>query len=141
MCVRNLAVCITVCTSVLSAAADDGMEPKKPTDAEIVKMLVGKWEGTDPITGTSGTIHYAKDGTFTGKGTTPLDDKMKVEFEVEGTWKVSGGAILFTITKSTRPGIAPVGAEVKEVVHAIDEKAIRYTRGLGKEKTRTRVKE
>jgi hypothetical protein len=34
-----------------------------------------------------------------------------------------------------------VGIEVKEVVHAIDEKTVRYTRGLSKVKERTRVKE
>ena len=121
----------------LHATADD----KKPSDAEITRLLVGKWHGADPTTGVSGTITYAKDGTFVGEGSVPLTDTQKVEFRAEGTWKVADGAIHFKVTKSTRPGVVPVDIEVKEVVLGIDEKSVRYRRGLGKEKVRTRVTE
>ena len=141
-CVRNIGVLLVIIGSALAARADDGKgNEKKPSDAEITRLLVGKWEGADPATGVTGTIRYAKDGTFTGDGTVSLPGNEKIEFHAEGTWKVSDGAILFTITKSTRPGVAPVGIEVKEVVQAIDEKTVRYTRGLGKIKERKRVKE
>src|SRR5438552_347773 len=114
--------------------ADDNKDSKKPTDADINRLLIGKWKGNDPITGVTGTIEYAKDGTFTGEGNVPVGDGKTVAFQAEGTWKVSEGAIHFKITKSTRPGVAPVGIEVKEVVLAIDETTIRYKRGLGNEK-------
>jgi hypothetical protein len=130
-----------IVASAPTARGDDNKESKKPPDAEITRLLIGKWKGSDPITGVTGTIQYAKDGTFIGDGKVSLPCKEEIAFHAEGTWKVSKGAILFTITKSTRPGVAPVGIEVKEVVYAIDEKTVRYKRGLGKVKERTRLKE
>jgi hypothetical protein len=140
MCTRLLA-CLVAGAIAQSGRADDKDPPKPPADAEIKRLLVGKWEGYDPLTGTKGTIHYAKEGTFVGDGTVTLADGEKVTFQVEGTWKVMKGTLQFTITKSTRPGIAPVGVEVKEVIHSIDEKTVRYTRGLGSVKERKRIKE
>jgi len=125
---------------VPGAAAGDDKAAAKPSDAEISRLLVGAWHGEDHITGVEGTIRYAKDGTFTADGMVPLNGSEKVEFKAEGTWKVSGGAIYFTVTKSSRPGLAPPGFEVKEVVLGIDDQTVRYKRGLGRVKTRTRVK-
>jgi hypothetical protein len=125
----------TVLLGPLLSAAD-----AVPADAEIMRLLVGKWKGTDSVTGTTGTIDYAKDGTFKGEGTVPLSGGKSVEFQVEGTWQVKDGAIHFKIKKSTRPGVAPVDAEITETVLGIDDKTIRYKRGLGSEKTRERVK-
>lgn len=135
--IRVLA-CLVVC--VMPVAADDVKDMKKPADADITRLLVGKWDCTDPTAGAAGTISYAKEGTFAGDGTVESRGE-KIEVHIEGTWKVSGGAILATVSKSTRPGVVPIGIEVKEDVHAIDEKSMRFTRGLGKEKSRTRVKE
>jgi hypothetical protein len=140
MCTRILA-CLLVGAFAQSGRAEDKEQPTAPSDPEITRLLVGKWEGHDPLTGTKGTIHYAKDGTFVGDGTVTLADGEKVMFQVEGSWKVMKGTLHFTITKSTRPGIAPVGVEVKEVVHGINEKTVRYTRGLGSVKERKRIKE
>lgn len=113
----------------------------KLSDAEIARLLIGKWQGSDPVTGVTGTLLYLKDGTFKGEGTVTLADGDKIRFQAEGKWKVSEGALYFTITKSTRPGVAPVGIEVKETIHALNETVVRYTRGLGKVKERTRVKD
>jgi hypothetical protein len=118
------------------AVADD---PKKPTDADINRLLVGKWNCTDPDVGAAGTIRYTKDGNFTGDGTVKIDGQEKIEVHFEGTWSVSKGTIVLVVTKSSRPGIAPVGSQVKETVVAIDQKTLRFIRGLGKEKTRTRM--
>src|SRR3954470_16509025 len=120
--ISSIIAAMAALLSPLHAPAADKPEPGKPTDAEITRLLVGTWHGADAVTGVSGTISYAKDGTFVGEGSVPLTDTQKVEFRAEGTWKVTDGAIHFTITKSTRPGVAPVGIEVKEVVLGIDEK-------------------
>lgn len=124
----------------LPGLTDDTKGPKPPSDAEIKLLLIGKWEGADLATGVTGTIRYAEDGTFSADGLVPIGNR-KIEINTVGTWSVSGGTILSTVTKSSRPRIAPVGTEVKEAVHAIDQKAIRFTRGAEQERVRTRVKE
>lgn len=129
-----------VFAAALPGNADDPKDPKRPSDAQIKLLLIGKWEGADLATGVTGTIRYAKDGTFSADGLVPIGNK-KVEINTVGTWSVSGGSILSTVTKSSRPRIAPVGAEVTEVVNAIDQKAVRFTRGAEQERVRTRVKE
>ena len=126
--------------SALPGVADDVKEPKRPSDKEINLLLIGRWEGADLATGVSGTIHYAKDGTFTADGLVPVGNK-KIGINTVGKWSVSGGTISSTVTKTSRPRIAPVGTEVKEVVNAIDEKSVRFTRGAEQERVRTRVKE
>lgn len=134
------AVMVAAVWLVPGAAANGDKAPAKPSDAKINRLLIGAWHGEDHITGVEGTIRYAKDGTFTADGMVPLNGSEKVEFKAEGTWKVSGGAIYFTVTKSSRPGLAPPGFEVKEVVLGIDDTMVRYKRGLGRVKVRTRVK-
>lgn len=143
MCVRNLMMAaVTMVLVWASAVAADGAEdPKQPTDVEINRLLIGKWEGTDLMTGVTGTIRYAKDGTFTADASVPLRNRT-IEINTEGTWSVTSGTILHSVTKSSRPVVAPVGTEVKETVHAIDDKSVRFIRGVETEKkTRTRIKE
>src|SRR4029450_13717095 len=56
---------------------------------------------------------------------------VKADVRVEGTWKVQGKCILHTVSKSSHPGLAPVGGEVKEHVLAIDGARRRGRRGGG----------
>jgi hypothetical protein len=126
--------------ATMPSRADDAKDPKRPSDTEINKLLIGKWEGKDAATGITGTIKYAKDGSFIAEGLVPVGNK-KVEISTSGTWSVSSGTIVSTVTKSSRPRFAPVGSEVKEVVNAIDEKSVKFTRGAEQERVRTRVKE
>ena len=137
MYVRNSVMFVAVLgfASSMAYAADD---PKKPADADINRLLIGKWEGADQATGITGTITYGKDGKFTADGMVPVGNK-KLEVNTEGTWSVSGGTITYKVTKSSRPRVAPVGTEIKEVVNAIDEKNIRFTREQEKERVRTRT--
>lgn len=124
----------------LPGLADDAKDSKPPSDAEINLLLIGKWEGADLATGVTGMIRYAKDGTFSADGVVPIGNR-KVEVNTVGTWSVSGGMILSTVTKSSRPRIARVGTEVKEVVSSIDQKSVRFTRGSEPARVRTRVQE
>jgi hypothetical protein len=48
---------------------------------------------------------------------------------------------LYKVTKSTHPGLAPVGGEMKERVISIDDKQMTIKRGIGKERERKRVAE
>jgi hypothetical protein len=115
-----------------------------PDDGTISKMLPGRW--TTCVTGGSetepdGTILYDKAGTFVAEGTVKLGASEKADVRVEGTWKVESRTVTHKVTKSSHPGLAPVGGEMKEHVLAIDDKAMRIKRGIGKERTRERMKE
>jgi hypothetical protein len=115
-----------------------------PDDGTISKLLPGRWTTTlagGSATEPDGTIHYDKGGAFVAAGKVPIGEGTKADVKLEGTWKVDGGSIIHTVTKSTHPGLAPVGGVLKEQVLSIDEKKLRVKRGVGKERERKRVEE
>jgi hypothetical protein len=132
---RQLSV-FTIAVLVTTAAAAGA------DDAAITKQLAGKW--TTCLTGGSatepdGTIRYDAGGTFAAEGKVSIGEGRKADVKVEGSWKVSDGSILHTVTKSTHPGLAPVGGVLKERVISIDAKQMTVKRGVGKERERKRV--
>jgi hypothetical protein len=113
-------------------------------DAAITKQVAGKWTtclAGGSATEADGTIHYADGGTFTAEGQVALGEGAKADVKVEGTWKVDAGSILYKVSKSTHPGLAPVGGVLKEQVVSIDNKQMTVKRGIGKERERKRVTE
>ena len=117
-------------------------EKAKPSDEQITKSLTGTW--TTCVTGgtsatADGTICYKPDGTFLAKGKVKLGDDMTADVQVEGTWKVAAGTVVLKAVKSSHPGLAPVGAEMKEVILAIDAEKMTFKRGVGQERSRKRV--
>jgi hypothetical protein len=140
MTLRHWAVWAALLSWLTPATAAD--PPAKFTDAEISRLIVGTWaaEGGAPGAKAEGLTRYKKDGAFSADGSVQLGE-LSVMVRVEGTWKVSGGAVHITLTKSSHPGIAPVGAELKNVVTVMGEKEYRYKRGSGPERVRYRVPE
>ncbi len=129
---------ITVVLVACAAAA------ARPDDGAISKQLVGQWttclaggSSTEP----DGTIRYDDGGAFAAEGKVALGGGTKADVKVEGTWRVAAGAIFHTVTKSTHPGLAPVGGVMKEQVVSIDDKQMTVKRGVGKERERKRVTE
>ena len=111
-------------------------------DAAITKQLIGKW--TTCLTGGSATapdghVRYVPGGSFAAEGKVSLGEGVTTDVKVDGTWKVTEGAIVHTVTKSSHPGLAPVGAVMKERVVSIDDKQMTIKRGTGKERERKRV--
>lgn len=124
---------------VLSAL---GVASERPTDKDISDQLIGKW--TTCVKGgseseTDGTITFDKGGTFVAEGAVKLGGGEKAQVRVEGKWKVATGAVVMTVTKTTHPGIAPVGGQLKETILSIDEKMMKFKRGVGRERERKRV--
>jgi hypothetical protein len=72
-------------------------------------------------------------------GVVALGEGEKADVRLEGTWKVEDETILYKVTKSTHPGLAPVGGEMREKVLAIDAKTLKVRRGVGQERERKRV--
>ncbi len=133
-------ICAIAVAFLGSAVAVGGV----PDDAGITRLLPGKWTttvGGGAEAEANGTVRYDKAGTFLAEGRVALGGGETADARVEGTWKVQDKFILHKVTKSSHPGLAPVGGEMKEHVLAIDEKAMRVKRGIGKERERTRLKE
>jgi hypothetical protein len=115
-------------------------EPKKLTDAEITKLLIGNWlleeEG-----GKNGKLkantNRKKDGTFDGEGTLENGDR-KDKLTISGTWKVSDGFIIDTVTKFNSEVIQP-GFVTKDKVLFIDGKTLKFKNERGDEKIRKRI--
>jgi hypothetical protein len=130
--------------AVMVFFAGGGLALATPADAEIVERLPGRWTtavGGGAEAEANGTIRYDKAGLFMAEGSVKIGEGEKADVRLEGTWKVAGGCILHRVTKSSHPGLAPVGAELKEHVLAIDAKELRIKRGAGKERVRDRVKD
>lgn len=130
----HIAACLLVCGTARAG--------ERPDDGEIGRRLIGAW--TTCLTSgdevkADGTIRYAADGTFVAEGKVDLGDGVPVAVRVEGNWVVKGGAVKATVTKSSHPGLAPVGAAATETVVSIDDRVLRVKRGTGKERERTRV--
>lgn len=117
-------------------------EPKTLTDAEIKRLLVGKWfeEIDDEGVKAKATSHYKKDGTFATDGTFD-DGKKSLRIGASGTWKVSDGAIIRTVTKTSVPELINVGHVGKDQVLSIDDKVLKCKWENGRENMSTRVQE
>jgi hypothetical protein len=120
-----------------SARADD---PPKQSDAEIRKLLIGRWseEMTLP-NGAKGkaTTTYKDDGTFAGEATFELQGQTR-RIALSGTWKVEGGTLIETIDKC-EPPVAPKGTVSKDAVLSISKTTLRRKTKEGKVVEQKRV--
>jgi hypothetical protein len=144
MCNWVVGIFILLASGTLTGLASGRVDPpKKQTDAEISKFLVGKWvvdEGGDKGPKIKGTEHYKKDGTIEAEAT--IDDgNTPLKITVSGTWKVMDGAVIATVTKSSAPDLIKVGLVSKDQVISIDDKEYKYKSEGGQEKTQKRLKE
>jgi hypothetical protein len=117
--------------------------PKKLTDEQISKLLVGKWlvdleEGNGVKI--KGSTTYKKDGAVDAEATIQLGDKT-IKMNVSGTWKVKDGTIISTVTKTSNPDIIKEGLITKDKVVSIDDKSLKYTSEDGKEREEKRAKD
>ena len=86
-----------VSTVALSGASHAFGQEKKPSEAEITKLLPGKWVGkvnTPKVTGNLESA-FVKDGTYTLKGKLKMGDK-EIPIDEAGTWKVTENRLVLT---------------------------------------------
>ena len=86
-----------VSTVVLSGASYAFGQEKKPSEAEINKLLPGKWVSELNTPKVSGKLEsaFVKDGTYTLKGKLKMGDKEK-PIDEDGTWKVTENLLVLT---------------------------------------------
>jgi hypothetical protein len=130
--------------STIPASANAGQDVPKLSDAAISKALVGKWSEEVSADGAkaTGTMHYMNDGTLKLEGTIVVG-RRSWEVKASGTWKVSDGVLITTISKTSAPDLLEVGSVSKDPVISIDDKVFRF-RDMdrdGVESMQRRVKE
>jgi hypothetical protein len=86
-----------VSTVALSGVPHAFGEEKKPNEAEITKLLPGKWVSEVNTPKVSGKVEsaFGKDGTYSLKGTLKMGDK-EVPIDERGKWKVTENRLVLT---------------------------------------------
>jgi len=138
----RIVILTAVALLINTSAHGEADPPKKQTDAEITKLLAGKWsteEGKGDEPKVKSTVVYRKDATFAVQATIVTKEKTEV-IELSGTWKVEDGVILDTIEKSNTEKYEK-GRVTRDTVISIDEQTLRYTTAKGRERTWKRGKE
>src|ERR1700761_2435340 len=94
---NRIATLALVSTRALAAATHAFGQEKKPGEAEIAKLLPGKWVGKVNMPKVTGDLESAfdKDGTYTLKGKLKMGDK-EVPINEAGTWKVAENDLVLT---------------------------------------------
>lgn len=126
---------------VLVIALSSGKAAELPADAEIEKLLVGKWVQEEMMNGITikATTTYEKDGKLSGEATINAGDRM-IKIVVLGSWKMTMGKLTETIDRSEPPTI-PAGKTSTDELLEINKKICRYRAEDGTERTKTRVAE
>ncbi len=94
---NRLVALALVSTVALSGASHAFGQEKNPSEAEITKLLPGKWVSelnTPKLTGKVESA-FVKDGTYTLKGTLKMGDK-EIPIDEAGTWKVTENRLVLT---------------------------------------------
>jgi hypothetical protein len=135
-------ILLFVSATTLSTNANVREDAKKQTDAEITKLLVGKWavEVDEMGVKVKGTQEYTKDGKFAAEATIEAG-KNTIKLTVSGTWVVKDGMVIETVKKSNQPMIVPEGKESKDKVISIDDKVYKFKDEMDKERTVKRIKD
>ena len=84
-------------TVALSGASHAFGQENKPSEAEIAKLLPGKWVGEVNTPKVSGELEsaFVKDGTYTLKGKLKMGDK-EIPIDEAGTWEVIENLLVLT---------------------------------------------
>ena len=86
-----------VSTVALSGCSHTFGQETKPSEAEITKLLPGKWVSELNTPKVSGNLEsaFVKDGTYTLKGNIKKGDK-EIQIDEDGTWKVTENLLVLT---------------------------------------------
>ncbi len=86
-----------VSTVALSGASHAFGQETKPSEAEITKLLPGKWVSKLNTPKVSGALEsaFVEDGTYTLKGKLKKGDK-EIPIDEGGTWKVTENRLVLT---------------------------------------------
>ncbi len=112
----------------------------EPTQADIERLLPGKWRITDQADGATMevTTTYGADHSYHLAGVIKTGSR-DLNFDATGTWSVQGNQVTITVASTSHPDVIPVGLAETESFQAIDSKSMTYTDKDGEQATETRV--
>lgn len=86
-----------VSTVALSEASHTFGQEKNPSEAQITKLLPGKWVSEVDTPKVTGKVEsaFVNDGTYTVKGKLKMGDK-EIPIDEAGTWKVTENRVVLT---------------------------------------------
>ena len=123
---------------LIGRPADEPQMP--PSDDEIRQKVVGTWMvDINSVTGVSikGTVRILSDGSFVSKAIATLrGEKLKIDYE--GNWRVKGGYLIETITKSDSEH-TQIGKVTSDKVVRVDDHEFSYENAGGKSVTTKRL--
>ena len=119
-------------TTVLMAAGPP------PPDAEIEKLIVGKWfqESFEGDLRIKGTITYQTNGTFLSEGSITTGGQELIVIAT-GKWSVNNATVTETLEASDLPG-ADSGTQSTDAIIEITDKLFRYRTEKNVERTKSR---
>ena len=126
-------VLLLAVSGAMATEPGQGDSSTKMTDDKISQLLVGKWtvnDKNDKGRKVEGTLCYKIDGTFEAGATISEGDK-SLKFTLSGTWKVSEGVLIDTVTKTSVPSWIEEGHVSKDRVISINENEFKYQREIG----------
>src|SRR5262245_12063291 len=127
---------IAMCLFLL-ATATARTEP--PTEAELAKLIVGKWAGEEMINGLmiKSTTTYQRGGVMTVEAVATKHG-ISLIISASGKWKVSGSKLTEIWEKANPPRAISAGETTDEILE-INDKICRYKTAKGDVRTKTRV--
>ncbi len=98
-----------------------------PGDEELASLITGEWkldtthEGAD----VSALSEYRSDGAFVSSGSSS-NGGFVAKFKTEGTWRVQDNYLIWTVEKSSNPGLIAPGTTCKEEILSISGQEMTY---------------
>jgi hypothetical protein len=121
----------------------DSSKSHRSLDADISKLLAGKWSGEESRgkdQRMESTTTYRKDGTFEDEVLMQMEKKT-ITIIVSGKWEVVDRFVRETIEKSSEPKMIPQGTISENEVLGISAEGLAYGREPGKPAVRNRVRD
>jgi hypothetical protein len=122
----------------LLATATARAEP--PTEAQLAKLIVGKWAEEEMINGLmiNSTTTYQRGGVKTVEA---VATKHGISLIISGSgkWKISGSKLTEIVEKADPSRAMHTGQETTDEILEINDKICRYKTTKGDVRTKTRV--
>jgi hypothetical protein len=126
--------------TVLFLFATTTARTEPPTEAELAKLIVGKWAEEEMINALmiKSTTTYQRGGVKTVEAVATKQG-ISLIISASGKWKVSGSKLTEIVEKANPPRAIHTGQETTDEILEINDKICRYKTTKGDVRTKTRV--
>ena len=128
--------------TVLFLIATTTAQAEPPTEAELAKLIVGKWTEEEVVNGLTikDTTTYQRGGVKTVEAVATKEGVgFSLIISASGKWKVSGSKLTEIIEKAEPPRAMHTGQETTDEILEINDTICRYKTTKGDVRTMKRV--